>query len=113
LRIVGSDALPPDLIAAAVPLVPVFRRGRPIWQTELPLAELAMAAFPKLVVSGGHSAGFEAICDDLAQQIAASRAAIKGAGHEVQFTGPPLNQALLALWRRSVANPGRMFASGS
>ena len=54
LKVVGSDpdALPPELIAAAVPLVPVFRRGRPIWEAELPLAELATAAFPKLVVSG-------------------------------------------------------------
>jgi pimeloyl-ACP methyl ester carboxylesterase len=101
LRLVGSDGLPPELIAAAVPLVPVCRRGRPSWQAELPLAELAGAAFPKLVVSGGHSAGFEAICDDVAEQITASRAVIKGAGHEVQFTGPPLNEALLALWRRS------------
>jgi pimeloyl-ACP methyl ester carboxylesterase len=101
LTIVGSDALPPELLAAAVPLVPVFRRGRPIWQTELPLAELASAAFPKLVVSGGHSAGFDAICDDLAEQIGASRAVIEGAGHEIQFTGPPLNEALVTLWRRA------------
>jgi pimeloyl-ACP methyl ester carboxylesterase len=101
LTAVGSDpdALPPELIAAAVPLVPVFRRGRPIWEAELPLAELASAAFPKLVVSGGHSAGFEAICDDLAQAIGASRVVVAGAGHEIQFTGRPLNDRLLALWR--------------
>jgi hypothetical protein len=55
----------------------VFRRGRPIWQTELPLAELAVATFPKLVVSGGHSAGFEAICDELAERIGAARALSK------------------------------------
>jgi pimeloyl-ACP methyl ester carboxylesterase len=103
LKAVGSDpdALPPELIAAAVPLVPVLRRGQRIWHPELPLAEVAAAAFPKLVVSGGHSAGFDAICDDIAQQIGASRAVIEGAGHEIQFTGPPLNKALLALWRRA------------
>jgi pimeloyl-ACP methyl ester carboxylesterase len=101
LKAVGSDpdALSPELIAAAVPLVPVFRRGRPIWEAELPLAELASAAFPKLVVSGGHSAGFEAICDDLAEKIGASRVVVAGAGHEIQFTGRPLNDKLLALWR--------------
>jgi pimeloyl-ACP methyl ester carboxylesterase len=55
--------------------------------------------FPKLVVSGGHSAGFEAICDDLAARIGASRTVVEGAGHEIQFTGPPINEALLALWR--------------
>ena len=80
-------------------LVPVCRRGRPIWECELPLAALASAAFPKLVVSGGHSAGFDAICDELAERIGASRMVIEGAGHEIQFTGEPLNDALLVLWR--------------
>ena len=101
LRAVGSDpdALPPELIADAVALTPVVRRGRPIWEADLPLAELASAAFPKLVVSGGHSAGFDAMCDDLAERIGASRMVVAGAGHEIQFTGQPLNQALLTLWR--------------
>jgi pimeloyl-ACP methyl ester carboxylesterase len=100
----GPDVLPPELLAAAVPLVPVFRRGRPMWEAELPLAELASAAFPKLVVSGAHSAGFDAVCDDLAQRIGASRTVVEGAGHEIQFTGAPINEALLALWR---ADAGR------
>ena len=55
--------------------------------------------FPKLVVSGGHNAGFDAICDDLAARIGASRMVVEGAGHEIQFAGRPLNEALLALWR--------------
>jgi hypothetical protein len=101
LKAVGSDPdeFPPDFLAAALPLVPVFRRGRPIWYADLPLAELAAAPFPKLVVSGGHSTGFDAICDDLAERIGASRAVVKGAGHEIQFTGPPINDTLLAHWR--------------
>jgi len=107
LALVGSDpdALSPDLVAAAVPLVPVFRRGRAMWHSDLPLAELATTAFPKLVVSGGHSAGFDAICDDLAQRIGASRAAATGAGHEVQFSGGRVNELLLTLWRE--ASPPR------
>jgi pimeloyl-ACP methyl ester carboxylesterase len=112
LKAVGSnpDALPAELIAAAVPLVPVLRHGRPIWESELPLAELASAAFPKLVVSGGHSAGFDAICNDLAGRIGASRMVVEGAGHEIQFTGRPVNEALLALWRTASsgsASPSR------
>ena len=101
LTAVGSDpdALSPELIAAAVPLGPVLRRGRPMWEPELPLAAVASAAFPKLVVSGGHSAGFDAMCDDLAGRIGASRLVVEGAGHEIQFTGRPLSEALLALWR--------------
>ena len=102
LTAVGSDpeAMPPELVDAAVPLVPVLRRGRrSLWDADLPLTELASAPFPKLVVSGGHSAGFDAICDDLAERIGASRMLVAGAGHEIQFTGPSINEALLALWR--------------
>ena len=101
LKAVGSDPdeFPPEFLGAALPLVPVFRRGRPIWYPELPLEELAEATFPKLVVSGGHSEGFDAICDDLAGRIGAARKVVEGAGHEIQFTGKPINEALLALWR--------------
>lgn len=101
LKAVGSnpEEFPPEFLAAALPLVPVVRRGRPPWYSTLPLAELAAAPFPKLVVSGGHSAGFEGVCDDLSERIGASRAIVEGAGHEVQFTGKPLNDMLLALWR--------------
>ena len=103
LKAVGSDPdeFPPDFLAAALPLVPVFRRGRPIWYPDLPLGELAEATFPKLVVSGGHSPGFDAICDELAGRIGAVRKVVEGAGHEIQFTGEPINEALLALWRTS------------
>jgi hypothetical protein len=76
----------------------VVRRGRPGWYADLPLEELAAAPFAKLVVSGGHNAGFDAICDDLAERIGASRAVVEGAGHESQFAGTPINNALLAHW---------------
>ena len=69
-----------------------------MWKTELPLGDLVRARFPKLVVSGGHSAGFDAMCDDLAERIGASRAEAAGAGHEIQFTGRLLNEMLVALW---------------
>jgi pimeloyl-ACP methyl ester carboxylesterase len=105
LKLVGSDpdALSPEFLAAAVPLVPVFRRGRLALCSDLPLAELATEAFPKLVISGGHSLALDAICDDLAQRIGASRAVAAGCGHEIQFTGRPVNDLLLTLWRG--ANP--------
>ena len=101
LTAVGSNPadLRPELLDAAESLVPVCRRGRPGWERELPVAELRSARFPKVVVSGGHSAGFDAICDDLAEQLGAARAVVKGAGHEIQFAGAPLNELLLSLWR--------------
>ncbi len=100
LEAVGSDpdALPPEILDAALPLVPVTRRGRPAWDADLPLDELKATSFPKLVISGGHSAGFDAICDELAERIGARRAELPGAGHEIQFTGPSCNEALLGLW---------------
>lgn len=105
LEAVGSDPeeLPPEFLDAALPLVPVMRRGRLPSAGDLPIAELASATYPKLVVSGGHDPGFEAICDDLAEKIGASRSVIEGAGHEIQFTGQPINDALLSLWRAAPA----------
>jgi pimeloyl-ACP methyl ester carboxylesterase len=101
---VGSNPaeFPPDFLATAVELVPVLRRGRPFVEADLPLEQLAAARFPKLVVSGGHHPGFEAMSDDLAARIGASRSVVPGAGHEIQFTGGPINDALRSLW--SVAN---------
>ena len=113
LTLVGSDpdSLSPELIDSAVSLVPVFRHGRPMWQADLPMQKLAAASFPKLVVSGGHHAGLDAICDEIARRTGASQAVIRGAGHEIQFTGKPLNEALLALWRR--AKPRTEIADGT
>lgn len=101
LRAVGTDPgdLPPAMLEEATPLVPLVRRSRPAWEREPPVAALASAPFPTLVVAGGHSDGFDAVCDALADRIDATRADVAGAGHEIQFTGPPLNRALLELWR--------------
>lgn len=100
LKAVGSDPdqFPPELLAAALPLVPLCRRGRQVFDAELPLAALAGASFPKLVVSGGHHRGFDAMCADLARRIGGEYAVLAGAGHEVQFVGEPLNELLLRLW---------------
>ncbi len=101
LKAVGSDPdeFPAEFLASALPLVPLIRRGRLLWYPDLPLAELADAPFPTLVVSGGHNAGFDAICDDLATRIGAARETVVGAGHEIQFTGGPINHRLLTHWR--------------
>lgn len=101
LEAVGTDPgeLPPEIRDHLEPMVPLVRRSRPPWDRDLPLAALASAPFPKLVVSGGHSDGFEAVCDQLADRIDGARASIQGAGHEIQFTGAPLNDMLADLWR--------------
>lgn len=107
LEAVGTDTatLPLEILEEAAPLVPLVRRGRPAWDREPPVDGLAATPFPKLVVSGGHSAGFDAICDALARRINASRAEVSGAGHEIQFTGAPINDALLNLWSIAEKSP--------
>jgi pimeloyl-ACP methyl ester carboxylesterase len=105
LKAVGSDPseLPPEMLAAALPLVPLLRQGRPFHEAALPLAELAEAPFPKLVVSGGHHPGFDAMCVDLAARIRGRHAVVEGAGHEIQLVGEPLNALLLDLWGAGAA----------
>jgi pimeloyl-ACP methyl ester carboxylesterase len=69
---------------------------RPPWEADVPLDRLAAAPFPKLVLSGGHSAAFEAVCDVLAERIGAGRAVIPGRGHTIPSTGAPYNARLRA-----------------
>jgi pimeloyl-ACP methyl ester carboxylesterase len=63
-------------------------------QAVVPLDELAAAPFPKLVVSGGHSAAFDAVCDVLEARLDAQRAVLPGAGHSIPRLGEPLNALL-------------------
>ena len=105
LTSVGSDPdqLGPELLASAVELVPVFRRGRPFFDADLPVEALAAARFPKLVVAGGHHRGFDAMCQALARRIGGSFAIVEGAGHEIQFTGEAINDLLLEHWSQRAA----------
>jgi pimeloyl-ACP methyl ester carboxylesterase len=64
-------------------------------EAEIPLAELRRAPFPKLVVSGGHHAAFDAVCDVLERELPAERAIVPGAGHSVPRTGERFNDVLL------------------
>ena len=85
LQTVGSaldppSPLPPELAQGARALV--VERGP--WEAEIPLDDLAVTAFPKLVVSGGHHAAFDAICDALEERLPAERVVLTGYGHTVQ-----------------------------
>jgi len=52
-------------------------------EAEIPLDDLAAAPFPKLVVSGGHSAAFDAVVDVLVDRLGAEHAVVRGAGHSI------------------------------
>ncbi len=76
--------------------VDLLKRERPSWEAEIPIETLASADFPILVVSGGHSPAFEAVCDALADGVSGERVVIPGRGHTVPSTGAPYNERLEA-----------------
>jgi pimeloyl-ACP methyl ester carboxylesterase len=70
-------------------------RERPSWHAEVPLETLAQTSFPKLVISGGHSSVFEAVCDNLAERLGgAERTIISGREHTIPATGEAYNDCL-------------------
>ncbi|MDP8910940.1 MAG: alpha/beta fold hydrolase [Actinomycetota bacterium] len=74
--------LPPALAQGARTLM--VERGP--WEAAVPLAELRRARFPKLVVSGGHHAAFDAVCHVLERRLDAEHAVLEGARHAAQRT---------------------------
>ncbi|HEY6608075.1 MAG TPA: alpha/beta hydrolase [Candidatus Limnocylindria bacterium] len=85
LAAVGSDWEPPS------PLPPELEQGarllaaeRGPWEADIPLAALADAAIPTLVVSGAHHAAFDGICDVLERTLSAERVDLPGYGHAAQ-----------------------------
>src|SRR5262245_31348931 len=81
LQRVGSpfeppSPLPPDLEQGAQALM--AERGP--WEAHIPLDELRATPFPKLAVSGAHSAAFDGICDVLERELPAERAVLPGFG---------------------------------
>ena len=103
LSLVGSSTPPgnftPELLQGARTLM----IERSPAEAVIPFDELARAPFPKLVVSGGHSDAFEALCNVLAERLGAERAVLPGAGHSVQRLGDPLNELLASFVERAEA----------
>jgi pimeloyl-ACP methyl ester carboxylesterase len=102
LPLVGAALRVPD------PLPPALEAGaraalaeRSPHEAKIPLDELAATPFPKLVVSGGHSEAFDAVCDVLEERLGAQRAVLPGAGHSIPRLGEPLNALLEAFVSRS------------
>jgi pimeloyl-ACP methyl ester carboxylesterase len=60
--------------------------------------QVAAAGIPSLVISGGHSAAFENICDVVAGVLGAERAVVSGYGHAPQQSGEPFNTCLERFW---------------
>jgi pimeloyl-ACP methyl ester carboxylesterase len=94
----------PDWLEHGAQLV---ARERPPWEAEIPLDELAAASFPKLVISGGHSAAFERVCDVLADGIGAERKVITGRDHTIPSVGAAYNTCVHEFLMRAETSDGR------
>jgi pimeloyl-ACP methyl ester carboxylesterase len=103
LALVGSSAPPGDFTSDLLQGARTLMVERPPSEAVIPFDELASAPFPKLVVSGGHSPAFEALCDVLEERLGAERAVLPGAGHSVQRLGPPFNELLASFVERADA----------
>ena len=103
LRSVGSDYDPPSPPPAAI-----LQGARTLlverhpWEAEIALDALAVAPFPKLVVSGAHGEPFDATCDVLEERLGAERAVVPGAGHSCQ-RAPGFNAVLADFLERADA----------
>jgi pimeloyl-ACP methyl ester carboxylesterase len=93
---VPPDPLPPALAIAVRNLV----TERP-WKVDVPIGVVADAAFPKLVVTGGWSGAFDAICRRIADLLETELHVLTGAGHGVQNVGEPFNSLLTGLIERA------------
>ena len=107
VRLVGGDPnfpqpLPPPILQG----VKVLQHCRPPDEAQIPLDALARLPGPRLVVSGGHSAAFDAVCDVLEVRLGADRVVLRGAGHRVNMLGEPFNAALERHWARAPAAAG-------
>ena len=104
LALVGSSIPPGDFNPELLQGARTLMVERPPSEAVIPFDELAGTPFPKLVVSGGHSAAFDAVCDVLEERLGAERAVLPGAGHSVQRLGEPFNELLASFVER--AEPG-------
>ena len=101
LGLVGSSLPPGDFSPELLQGARTLMVERSPAEAVVPFDELAPTPFPKLVVSGGHSAAFDAVCDVLEERLGAERAVLPGAGHSVQRVGEPFNQLLATFVERA------------
>lgn len=96
LAVLGvSMELPSPLPSPFAEAVRNLRTERP-WETGVPVAELTTTSFPKLVVTGGGTPGFEDVADLLATRLSARRVRFDGSPHAVQRIGEKFNDELVS-----------------
>lgn len=86
----------PDAITPALDRAIALMRTERAWAIDLPVGAVADAGIPTLVVGGGWSPVFDAVCERLTGLIGARYETIRGHGHAVQKAGPSFNALLRA-----------------
>lgn len=109
----STHATPERLEGELLQGVALAMRERPPWESDPPLELLATLPFPKMVISGGHSPVFEAVCDTVAERLGARRALIAGRGHSIPATGAPYNERLHAFMLEAERRLERRVAAPS
>jgi pimeloyl-ACP methyl ester carboxylesterase len=94
-RVIGRPVSPTRTLTPEIEQgVRTLMVERTPWEADPPLDELRAAPFPKLVVSGAHSAAFDAVCDVLERRLDAQRAVLPGSQHNAQ-RAPGFNELLV------------------
>ena len=88
--------IPPELDRAISLL-----RTEHLWAIDLPVGALSDAGVPVLVVAGGWSPAYDAICHRVASLTQGQLTTITGFGHAVQKAGPAFNDVLEMHLRRA------------
>jgi pimeloyl-ACP methyl ester carboxylesterase len=86
---------PPPTDPAILSALEAFKRERPPWEAEIPFERIERIR--ALVVSGGWSAAFDAVCEELTRRLLAEPVTFEGAGHGAQHA-PGFNERLVSFW---------------
>jgi pimeloyl-ACP methyl ester carboxylesterase len=100
LPLVGARLPPGELSPELEQGTRAAMAERPPNEADIPLATIRAMPYPKLVVSGGHNAAFDAVCDVLERKLGAERAIVPGAGHSLP-RAPGYNDVLLDFLERA------------
>ena len=103
LSLVGSSTPPGNFSSELRQGARTLMVERSPAEAVIPFDLLERTPFPKLVVSGGHSPAFDAVCDVLEERLGAERAVLPGAGHSVQRLGEPFNELVAEFVERAEA----------
>lgn len=86
----------PDQIDPALARGIAMLRTERLWDLEAPVDVVADAGIPVMIVSGGWSPIYDAVCARLADRLSAKLHCLPGYGHAVQTAGPGFNELLAA-----------------